>query len=154
MILRRGISSLFSGNDRGAIPEFSFAEFKRIVYGVADPLRLAVSEIKERGVTPNFHSARLNGAETSLTILGHSINPILAFSEPLEQSEAQLRFIDCPRIATELARCFPHLIIAPAEELNRKPTKPDFDLLDAAELDQIRYWKPESVGEIAFNWWD
>jgi hypothetical protein len=154
MILRRGITSFFNWDDCRTIPEFSFAEFRRVVHGMADSLRLAVSELKERGVTPNFHSARLNGSEVVITIVGHSTYPIFAFSVPPGPSECKLRFIDCPQIATELTRLFPDLLIAPAEELNRQPTKSDLGMLDAQELDQIKYSQPQSVGEIAFNWWD
>ncbi|MGN6545033.1 MAG: hypothetical protein ACTHK7_08280 [Aureliella sp.] len=154
MILRRGITSFFNRRDREAIPEFPFIEFKRVVYGLAAPLCLAVSEMKARGVTPNFHSARLVGTETSILILGHSNYPIFAFSQPLERNGSQLRFVDSPHLAAALTRLFPDLIIAPAEELNRRATESDLDVLGAVELEQIKYWKPRSVGEIAFNWWD
>jgi len=154
MVLKRGITSFFNWDDRGTIPEFAFSEFKRVVFGVADPLRLAVSELNERGVTPNFHSARLDGAETALTILGHSTYPIFAFSEPLRHDACQLHFVDCASIATEISRLFPELTVVTADELKRKPTESNLDSLDATELEQIEYWKPQSVGEIAFNWWD
>ena len=154
MIVKRGITSFFNWDERDTIPEFTFAEFKRVVFGVADPLRLAVTQLTERGVTPNFHSAHLDGGETSVAMLGHSTYPIIAFSEHWKHNDGQLRLVDCIRIATELKRMFPHVTVAESGELTRKLTESDLALLDEGELDQIKYWKPQTVGEIAFNWWD
>ena len=154
MILKRGITSFFDWDAGGAIPEFTFTEFKCVVFGATDSLGIAVPELHERGVTPNFHSARLVGTDTSLTVIGHSTYPIIAFSKPLKLHECKLHFVDYTRLALEIGRLFPDLTVATAEELNRKPSKGDIESLDSTELDQIEYWKPQTVGEIAFNWWD
>jgi len=83
MIVRRGITSFFNWDDRGVIPEFTIAEFKRIVFAVAGALGYTVSNVVERGVSPNFHSASLSYRDAAISILGHSTYPIFAFTEPL-----------------------------------------------------------------------
>ena len=154
MLLKRGITSFFNWDDWGTIPEFAYAEFKRVVYGVADPLCLAVSELNERGVTPNFHSARLDGANAAITILGHSTYPIFAFAEPIEFKSCHLCFVDHEPLSRVIETSFPGTSIATAGELNRQLAETDLTKLDASELEQIEYWKPKTVGEVAFNWWD
>ena len=154
MVLKRGITSFFNWDDRGTIPEFSFVEFKGVVYGVSVPLCLAVSELNERGVTPNFHSARLHGVETDLTVVAHSTYPIFAFAEPLDLGSCRLCFIDSETLSRKMGALFPNVSVARAAELNRKLRTSDLAELDAAELEQVDYWKPKTVGELAFNWWD
>ena len=49
---------------------------------------------------------------------------------------------------------FPDVTVATTTELNRKLADNDLAKLDAAELEQVKYWEPQSVGDVAFNWWD
>ncbi len=58
MILRRGITSFFNWDKRGAIPEFSIAEFKCIVFAVAAPLAYAVSVAHGRALAQASVHAR------------------------------------------------------------------------------------------------
>lgn len=154
MILKRGITSFFNWDKRGTIPEFTFGEFKRIVFAVAANLRLDVSILAERNVTPNFHVARLDDSELSVLMLGHSIYPLIAFAKSANPDASRLQFVDCARIANEMQNLFPDVIIAGSDELARKLTESDQALLDVVEREQIKYWKPTTVGEVAFNWWD
>lgn len=154
MILKRGITSFFNWDQRGTIPEFPFTEFTRVVYAIAGSLRLEVSRLTERQVTQNFHFAQLSNSDMSTLMLGHSTYPLIAFSETANLSAYQLRFVNRTDIAKELQNLFPNLTIADACELSRKLTETDLVLLDEVERDQIKYWKPTTVGEVAFNSWD
>ncbi len=154
MILKRGITGFLDRHHSEAMPEFTFVDFKGVVYAVAAPLHLNVTNVTERGITPNFHFANLAGREISVSILGHSIFPICAFAEPAPASLQDIRFVDCPDIARSITDMFPYVATPTAEELNRKQTDSDLRVLGAAERDQIQYWKPQTVGELAFNWWD
>lgn len=152
MIVQRGITGFFNWDERGGIPEFSFADFKRIVFAVTRPF--SVSKVIPRAITPNFHSALLVRDNVSISILGHSTYPLIAFAEPLQPVSCHLQFIDCEGISRECARLFPHVRIATAAELDQSLTELDIAQLDTVERDQIKYWQPHSVGEVAFNWWD
>ncbi len=154
MILRRGITSFFDWDERWAIPEFTFAEFKRVVFAAASNQRLAVSQLTERSVTPNFHVARLDDSEMSILMLGHSTYPLIAFAKPVNVEASKLLFVDCSRIVDEIQNLFPDVTTANANELNRQLTESDTSLLDSIEREQIKYWKPTTIGEVAFNWWD
>lgn len=154
MILQRGITSFFNWDERGPIPEFSFAEFKSIVFAVAAPRGYAVSNVVERGVTPNFHSALLSKGADAVSILGHSAYPILAFAEPLEISSCRLCFVDSDPLSREIRSLFCEVTVARANDLNRKLEDRDLEELDPAELAQVKYWNPQTIGDVAFNWWD
>ena len=154
MILRRGITSFFNWDERGTIPEFTFAEFKRIVFAVSTVERLTVPQLNERRVTPNFHLARLDDSKTSVLMLGHSTYPLIGLANPKNTDATKLLFVDCSRIADAMQNLFPDVTIATSNELNQELTESGMSVLDVIEREQIEYWKPKTIGEVAFNWWD
>jgi hypothetical protein len=153
MIVRKGITSFFAHRD---IPEFRFDFFHMIVTSFSKPMGFEVVEMTERGVTPNFHLATLTRQKArqdeTISILGHASFPIIAFAEPLVPGE--IRFRDAFAIASRINVLFPEVTIATCEEFSRKIEKSDLEQLDRIEREQIKYWKPQTIGELAFNWWD
>ncbi|MDB5346395.1 MAG: response regulator receiver protein [Schlesneria sp.] len=154
MLLQRGVTGFFNWDERGVVPEFSFREFKELVYGAAAAAQFDVCELAERGITPNFHTALNNCEGRNFAILGHSIYPIIAFAEPLKPMSCQLNFIDCPQITLELVRLFPHVKVAYHADLTQILSDAELSNLDNMEIEQVNYWKPTTVGETMFNWWD
>ena len=154
MILQRGITGFSDRGQHGTMPKFSLAEFKRIVFAAARPLKYGVSDIVESGVTPNFHSALLTTPETAVSVIGHSTYPVFAVSEPLQTYLCELSFADCEALSREIEAMFPSITFATADELNCKPTESNLVNLDKSELEQLTYWKPQTIGEVVFNWWD
>ena len=151
MIVRVGITSFYS---RNVLPEFLFDDFKRIAYACAIPCGYTVAALFERGVTPNFHTAVLESDNDRVHLLGHSTYPIFAFAEPREDHSCQLVFRDQPLISEALQRLYPDVEVASLEELSSPISKSDLEKLDRAEIEQVKYWQPTTIGELAFNWWD
>lgn len=151
MILRTGITSFYY---RHRLPEYPFDDFKRIVYACAARSGFTITDIRERDVTPNFHIAVLEASGDCFHVLGHSNFPIFAFAEPREHYSCELVFRDMISITKLLEDMFPYVIVARLDELSRTITKSDLSQLDQAELEQVKYWKPATIGELAFNWWD
>ena len=154
LVLQRGVTGFFNWDERGAIPEFRFGDFKLVIHVVARQLTGSAPNLKERGVTPNFHSALIAFEDQSILILGHSIYPIFAIAKPLEDSSHRLRFIDVDKVSQIVNDHFAHVTLASAQRLAQKLTGTDLAELDEFELEQVKYWKPETVGELVFNWWD
>lgn len=154
MLLRRGITGFYKWDDRHDMPEFTFAEFKRIAFAVAAEQRLVVSQLIEGRVTPNFHSVQLDNSEISIRMIGHSTYPLIAFAEPANTDATPMRFVDCPPIGNTIQNLFPVVTIAATHELTRGLTDSDTVLLDVVEREQIEYWKPITIGDVVFNWWD
>ena len=151
MILRTGITGFYW---RTQLPEFPFADFKRMAYACAIPCGYNVTSTSERGVTPTFHTAALESPDDRVHVLGHSIFPIFAFADPREDYLCELTFRDIKTIADALIQMFPDVIIATLDDLSKPITKTDLEKLDRAEIEQVKYWKPATIGELAFNWWD
>jgi len=151
MIVRTGITSFYL---RKKLPEFLFDDFKRIAYACAIPCGYSVTALFERGVTPNFHTAVLESRTDRVHLLGHSTYPIFAFADPREEYSCELSFRDLAVVAESLERMFPDVTIATVAELSRHITTTDLKMLDRAEMEQVKYWKPATIGQLAFNWWD
>ncbi len=154
MLLKRGITGFIPKHECDTLPRFSFEEFQSVVHAAAVALRMSIANSKPCGITPNFHRAQLNDSQSSTQVLGHSIYPLIAFAELASEQTCQLRFLDCPRIAATIQTLFPNLIIASLFELSQPIAESDFELLDDVERKQIRYWKPATIGQVVFNWWD
>ncbi len=151
MIVRTGITSFYW---RKKLPEFPFDDFKRIVYACAARLDFLITDVRERDITPNFHDAILNGNGERVHVLGHSNFPIFAFAEPREDYSCELVFRDMDSVSNLLEEMFPYVAVAKLEELSRQITDYDLSQLDRAELEQVKYWKPATIGQLVFNWWD
>lgn len=155
LLLRRGITGFFLQGDHGKMPHFCSREFKHIVHtAAASHPFIASAFVESGGLVPNFHSAQIRYDRHFISILGHSIYPILAFSEPVDLQLCSLRFINAASIAREILRLFPNVTIASAQDLGRSLMEADLSALYAVERQQIKYWKPKTVGEVVFNWWD
>ncbi|HMP71514.1 MAG TPA: hypothetical protein PKA76_19365 [Pirellulaceae bacterium] len=154
MILRPGITSFFESRTRGSLPEYLIGDFRRLVHAVAASQDWTVASIANSGVTPNFHVAELESPNRSIFILGHSNYPIVAFAEEVSDTDQRLQFVDDPEIASDISRLFPDVAIADAADLNRSITEDDLAQLAPTDRKQVEYWKPRTVGQLAFNWWD
>ncbi|WP_156056393.1 hypothetical protein [Streptosporangium roseum] len=64
-----------------------------------------------------------------------------------------LSFLDDPEVLGKLGACGPYRVLGMAE-LALPVARADLSELGEVEMDQIRYWRPETVGELAFNFWD
>ena len=151
MILRNGITSFFLHRD---IPEFHFAEFAEIISTVIDPMGFTFGETTERGITPNFHTIRVKLLRDEIMVIGHSNFPIIAFADPFELWRMTIPFRDADRIATRIVELYPQVLIATQEELSTRIERAHLEMLNRIELDQVKYWKPQTIGELVFNWWD
>jgi hypothetical protein len=86
-------------------------------------------------------------------IVCNKYHPLLAIALEAEDGEAYPRFVDEPNLATALS-AWGEFEVLSAETLGAVPDRINTALLGKAELKQVRYWKPKSVGQILFNHWD
>jgi hypothetical protein len=133
---------------------YPIAEFNRLVYAVAASQNWTVESVAEAGMPPNFHAAKLSSSGSHIYLVGHSNFPIVAFVERLEQTNHRLQFVDNVAIAGEISRLWPDVEIGTATVLNRPITDSDLAQLSPTDRNQVHYWKPQTIGQLAFNWWD
>lgn len=154
MKLRPGITGLFESRECASLPEYPIADFKQLVHAVAMSQGWTVASVAEAGITPNFHAAELQSPNACIFVLGHAKFPIVAFAERMDDADQRLQFVDNSNIAGEISRLYPDVEVGSATDLNRLITDDDLAQLAHADRQQVNYWKPRTIGQLAFNWWD
>lgn len=122
----------------------NLSAFKKIVFAATQQMGGTVADLYEPQVTPNFFAARICMQDTQFYVLC-SDNDVWAFSQMLRPF--QLEFIDHSAMAAALANL--GVVALTTAQLNapfvKQPGMSDRD---------INYWKPETMGDGLFNWWD
>ena len=147
MILPRGITG-FGGINTNPPLFLDEKAFRRMCHALARENGGAVTEVDTDTAVRNFYSAKLSRYDQSVFLLQNIHYPYAAFaqrdtsggfiwiSQPewLQLPEGSVRFLS----PSELTRDWHDLC----------------GELSPEELEQIRYWDPQTVGEIIFNTWD
>ncbi|WP_067478630.1 hypothetical protein [Nocardia amamiensis] len=132
--------------------------FRQVCYEAARATGGRLIEFRSADeVTPNFHQGVIGYEDDRVAVIWRRDSALLAVAEPraLDASEGvresgPLTFVAAPALATALRR------------------QPGFQVLTTAELDgpfdaaawpgldpaDIKYWKPATLGEALFNYWD
>ena len=147
MILLRGITGFGSIN---TVPPLFLDEkaFCRMCHALARENGGAVTELDTDTYPRNFYSAKLSRYDQSIFLLQNIHYPYAAFAQRdtsggfiwISQPE-WLRLPEIPVRFLNLA------------ELNQS-WRGLCGELAPEDLEQIRYWNPQTVGEIVFNTWD
>ena len=136
---------------------FAVAQFARACHELSRDLWGEVVSVAEPRETPSFYQARFQSRSEDLSLVCHSTYPWFAFAEPIDEvpggvscalvfmdpppdcrslfEDSELRCLTKAELATPMARC-------------------DLSALLEEEIKQVEYWKPKTLGELVFNWWD
>ena len=115
-------------------------------------------EFIEPQFATNFLNVEVKVFDKHLHILLNEHYPFLAFASFVDFEN--IKYIDEPELLKQFSPFYKVLSI---EELNEplyiKESTGKINLendneLNSAELEQIAYWKPKSVGETIYNFWD
>ena len=148
--LEHGVTGFFGPGDLLLQPLDPWA-FRRLchTFALAGRGKAQIFDLSLEG--KNFYDAQLRFGDTSFHLLMNAYRPYGAFADALD--DGIIRFTDPPR-KWPLPLPQPYYLLG-AEELSASCLLPGMlDALTPAELAQIRYWKPQTVGQILFNFWD
>ena len=122
-------------------------EFKQIVLNLCSRIGAKVEKVVEPDITPNFWVCGILYKNSNLFVLC-STEEKWALSSSFEPNIWSLNFIDVEEISKVLEADY-QVVILSSEKLNGEfvPTS------TMCESD-IKYWKPETLGQGLFNWWD
>ena len=147
MILPRGVTGFWSVN-AAPLPLLDEKAFCQMCYSIALENGGTVTELDTDTYPRNFYSAKLSRYDQSVFLLQNIHAPYAAFA----QRDASGRFVLTQQ--PEWIR----LLESPVQFLRFDELNQDWRSLrgelSPEELDQIRYWTPQTVGEIIFNTWD
>ena len=109
---------------------------------------------RQPGVTPSFHTVVIRYEDQDVAVLRHARLDLIALAhDPGSGSMLTGPFIDHFPLTETLSQTATCQILS-AADLNSPLSDADPSELSAAERKQIRYWKPATLGELLFNYWD
>jgi hypothetical protein len=112
-----------------------------------------VAGVAEPGETPSFHTVLMAYRAARVAVLVHATVPLVAVAAPITAPGTKITFITRPDLAAALT-ARPALWVLTTEELNTPIEDVDLSALSDKEHALIAQWKPQTVGELAFNYWD
>ena len=122
-----------------------FSEFKKIIFNICNGSNITIHSFYEAAVTPNFHAALLEYENKNIYLLC-SYNGDWAFSNNLQYNE--LKFTNCSELSIKLKKMY-GINVSTESELHEP-----FSSNEKISESDIKYWKPKTIGEGLFNWWD
>jgi hypothetical protein len=108
------------------------------------------------GVTPNFHQGFIAYRERTVAVVCGRETAVLAVAEPRVngsdgvEDAGPLTFVDDPGLGAALAGLSGRRVLT-AVELNGRFDETEWPGISAAD---IAYWRPATLGEALFNYWD
>jgi hypothetical protein len=144
MILPPGVTG-FAHRSAPLLPTVEAASFKAAFFAAARECGGRVSGFEDACYPRSYHSG-------AIAVSGEDIEVLCNTHYPLVGLRSGREFIDLPVLAETLTTF--GFVILPATELNAYPDAEALSSLGKGELDQLRYWRPERLGEVIFNEWD
>lgn len=145
ILLKRGITGFYEKCD-SCLNETDFREFRRICY-----LLQTATDFKIKSTVnteyASYFSAEFTDGKSKIYFLLNKYFNVGGFTDNLIFGDKI--FTDINLDGNYLTECE----IVPAVVLNSAFSETKHDL-SKCELEQVKYWKPFSVGNIIFNEWD
>ncbi|MFF4403852.1 hypothetical protein [Streptomyces sp. NPDC001404] len=110
-----------------------------------------VHNLTEQQYPQNFHTGTINDRDGTHVALFHAHYPLIAFVSDRRHCYTD-EFQDPPAWAVTLTD-FGFTILT-ASLLLSPPESADTTAMSAAEWEQIKHWRPETLGAMLFNSWD
>ncbi|HSJ36883.1 MAG TPA: hypothetical protein VK945_01570 [Planococcus sp. (in: firmicutes)] len=147
-----GISGFYN-SDESKPPEMDVNKYKKLCIEFARKLGGELLEFTDSLYPANFHKARFTLPTKDICLVMNKHYPLLAFANTVE--EMKIRFIDYP----EESKAVPEeYSVLTAETLEARVPENFAELpgnkMNKGEIEKVNYWKPETIGQIVFNFWD
>jgi len=139
------------GPPPGARPDLR--HFTAVCHQAARAIDATVTDVTPAGVTPNFHTIDIRYAQHHISVLRHTVLPFIAFALPRAGGEISIAFVDHHDLAAAILNLTDARVLT-VEQLRTPLAHIDLTALGRHEHDQINYWKPNTLGELLFNFWD
>ena len=122
--------------------------FKKLGYEIARKTNGKIIGFFPPSYPLNYFRIDIEANEKVVSILLHEYFPYAAIA--LYANELQIQFIECESLSSELSSYYTVLEVAFLNE----HFNPKFHNLSEDELKNVKYWRPNTNGEVIFNCWD
>ncbi len=135
-------------------------QFKRLCYTIANYSNGKLLALEEPHVSQSFYKAELGWEDksTSIFILLNSSYPFVAFASSVQYFDIKYAddspFNNVNAFGTRFRVLTTEVLNQPLIVDERTHTLLNENSLNKIELNHIFHWKPKTVGEVIFNFWD
>jgi hypothetical protein len=152
--LPRGITG-FRRVDEPQLPTCNPRAFRSHCHTTARALRGRVlrPETPIQSIVTNFFRVTLELPGDPVAVVLNRYYPIVAFVAPPSEHESRRRFVDAPALYDSF-RGFGIYEVLTASEAQRPVAEEFCRSLSRTELEPLRYWRPQLIGDVVFNYWD
>lgn len=147
MLLRDGITGF--SNKKAILPSMSRNEFKRICFEVAITLKFKIENFDFKLDGKNFYYAEIKFNNNTMYILLNAYHPFVAFAS--EMTIYNNKYIEDEGLKMEFGKVYEILAVS---ELESPISNKEKGHLNNEELKQLKYYTPNNLSEIIFNYWD
>jgi len=151
-----GVSPALVHAYSGSAEPLSQSAIKALTFVIARECYWKIESFDWRGVHRTYHRCIVTREEGRFAALIGADAPILALTTIRE--DQGWSFFDDASVVTAAAGYYgPTLNILEAEDLSRDLTERDREWLRSVNKNMtydLRYWNPQTVGQVVFNYWD
>ncbi len=147
MYLLRGVTGIESHKEGS--PSFSdYQAFRGHCYAAAREASWSVREVRasRQAISCNYALAVFAARTSTIAVALNGVFPLLAFTTPPAEGQLDLEFTDCPELGAAFEQ-FGYMVL-PAAQLDRPLTREMWQGLASYEQKQVRYFRPQRVGDI------
>jgi hypothetical protein len=133
-------------------------EITTALHAVSRELGWRVQEFFWNQIAKSYHWAHVQHEERQFAVLFEQGSRVTALAGRVAEYPNRGFFDDPDFCAAAATVGDGQFVVAPHQELTSELTEADRALIDAHPdviwPDDMKYWKPRSVGEVLFNFWD
>ncbi len=152
--LPRGVTG-FRDADEPPLTTCDLSTFREVCHSAARSLRGRLLSVESPlgSAVANFGRAHLELPGGPISVLLNLHFPIVAFAERSSDDASEIRFVEAPALRDLLLGSGAYTVMS-TSEAGQRVTAEACRLLGPAELKQLHYWRPRTIGEVVFNRWD
>lgn len=132
-------------------------EIMSALHSIARQQRCAIKNFHWQTYPLSFHWVELDGAEGQFSLLIEEGSPFAALCRAVPPVGEKLDFFDDQSFAEAADSIQAPFSFMPAASLGKDLTAADRAFvanLSDRHASDLKYWKPETVGDVVFNFWD
>ncbi|WP_226671110.1 hypothetical protein [Metabacillus litoralis] len=150
MKLPNGITGFYDSK-KNKLPQVDGMQFKQLCYGFASRHNGKILNFIKPQYPTNFYYAQVQMEDHTFFILLNEHYHYLAFAEKVEFGN--ITFINTTVLDEQFSTFYQ--VMDPGElNISLYQNLINKSELNPVELEQIAYWKPGTLGQIIFNYWD
>lgn len=154
IVLPRGITG-FGSYREAPLPVISEQVFRACCHTAAQQSggEVVSHDSAAQQLARSFSVTTIQLPHQTVAVLVNAHCPMVAMAQPIAEGAQNIEFVDVPTLA-DAFRYVEGCEVLAASKLAQPVTDEALVELAASELDQVRYWKPTTIGQVIFNFWD